>query len=566
MPVIRPALLLLAALPLVLAGAPGQATLPASTVIHSTPLGLDQVTGGQVTAGGTVFARAIRDDVPLSDSCVVFVWSGGSPSVHSEAHQPFPAAGPGGERGCAYGASADVSRMLDSVFLDGDDVDSTNDSAVVVLGGSGPGVLLVREGDPAPGGGADTYIDFIDASSFVFDGSRVAFETTLDGAGVAPGEGAALFVGSAGSVVITLQTGAATAIGPLESIRDVRLAPGSVYFGGSSSGQRGLFAVGSAGPVALAVSGSSAPGTSSTFDSFASPERSSSGDIAFRSRLADFTEGIWAGSGPAFRKVAATGDLAPNGFIYYGVSSAYTISPSGRVAFAANSGNHDGIFAERPDPGDVVELAREGDDVPGLSGLTFAGFTGSPLIDSVGRVTFEARLAGPGVTSASNESIWTSLPDGELRLVAREGDEILVGGVERTIVGTLDLPSNGSLLGGRPTTITEQGQVIYIARFDDDSEALMSVFVEGGRPGLVSGDGFETGDLSGWDGPHRSRSGFRTVAGWRPGPEAPRATTRVLSANPTLEERPRERSSGRLRRLTSLPSQDRPPLRSDRCG
>jgi hypothetical protein len=97
------------------------------------------------------------------------------------------------------------------------------------------------------------------------------------------------------------------------------------------------------------------------------------------------------------------------------------------TAFLAESSEagpvfHRGVF--RVDAEGLQLLARFLDPAPGiLPEAPFVSF-GLPSIDDAGRVVFEALLdvEAPGVDFASDEGIWRTDPDGNLELVAREGD------------------------------------------------------------------------------------------------------------------------------------------------
>jgi hypothetical protein len=117
----------------------------------------------------------------------------------------------------------------------------------------------------------------------------------------------------------------------------------------------------------------------------------------------------------------------PYGTIVGGVPGAYytkfdlpCINDAGQLAFAATikdgAVSDDVLMAGGP----PTLFAREGDLAPGAGGATFARFL-TPMLDQAGRVAFEARLGGAGVTTATNCGIWSNAFGGTLALVARRG-------------------------------------------------------------------------------------------------------------------------------------------------
>jgi hypothetical protein len=75
--------------------------------------------------------------------------------------------------------------------------------------------------------------------------------------------------------------------------------------------------------------------------------------------------------------------------------------------------------------GGLTLVLRRGDAVPGLPGVTWGNARGdigaSASLTNGGRMAFVGRLAGAGVTSANDRSIWTGTV-GNLTMIAREGD------------------------------------------------------------------------------------------------------------------------------------------------
>ena len=87
-----------------------------------------------------------------------------------------------------------------------------------------------------------------------------------------------------------------------------------------------------------------------------------------------------------------------------------------------SAGNNTGLWTDRS--GQIELVVREGDVAPCLPGnpeATFDSFA-DMMIARGGTICFLAYLAGPGIDSSNDGSIWRSTPDGLLHPVMREGD------------------------------------------------------------------------------------------------------------------------------------------------
>jgi hypothetical protein len=154
---------------------------------------------------------------------------------------------------------------------------------------------------------------------------------------------------------------------------------------------------------------------------------------------------------------------------YYGAPTlGQAFSPSGVASFVSTlSGpgvtagvDDQALFVGRV--GSLAIAARRGDVAPGTGGLTFATINNGHASNDAGQVCFFATLAGAGVTSANDSSLWCGSP-GDLRLIAREGDAApgIAGGVFASVVA-------GSCL------LNERGQVVFTGASVQTSIALLS--------------------------------------------------------------------------------------------
>lgn len=140
-----------------------------------------------------------------------------------------------------------------------------------------------------------------------------------------------------------------------------------------------------------------------------------------------------------------------------------SLNNAGQIAFVAEQLADDpaaipnlGIWSGSP--GDFRLVAQTGASAPGTDGL-FLSWQGSlgwresnlrPVINGQGEVAFAAQIAGPGVDESNDTGVWVQDVQGQLQLVAREGD--VVDG-DRTLDDLL------ALAGG--LVLNNQGQVAF---------------------------------------------------------------------------------------------------------
>lgn len=133
--------------------------------------------------------------------------------------------------------------------------------------------------------------------------------------------------------------------------------------------------------------------------------------------------------------------------------------------------------------GGVSVLFREGDTIPGPTGLTFGNIDFSPAtIADGGAIAFVSGLAGPGGTPVSNNlALFAGLP-GNVRMAVRVGDAV-PSATPGTFFGDLSgaTPNanaqvlfQGSLFG--PTVTTSNDRGLYVA---DTAGEVVAVVREG---------------------------------------------------------------------------------------
>jgi hypothetical protein len=166
--------------------------------------------------------------------------------------------------------------------------------------------------------------------------------------------------------------------------------------------------------------------TFDNFSGISSPSLNDMGEVAFYGEFGGPGVSEGSGVFTSGALVARTGDAAPGagGAVYAQFQGNIALNNAGETAFRARvvapaitSVNDEGIFTS----GALV--AREGDVAPGTGGAAFswdpvnAFVFDDPTIDDAGQIAFRARLDGPGVTDDNDRGIFASGA-----LVVRTGD------------------------------------------------------------------------------------------------------------------------------------------------
>jgi len=206
---------------------------------------------------------------------------------------------------------------------------------------------------------------------------------------------------------------------------------------------------------AVVKSGDPAPGTTSTFDDFHSESLNAAGDLVFRATL------------------AIGGDI--------------------------NAANNSGLWMTRG--GDLELVAREGVNAPCLPADSPAMFDriADTSIGADGTIFFHAFLAGDNVDSSNDGSLWRKSPDGELHLIAREGDITNnAAGVYRRIssfvsndVGGIAFFAELVFRSDEADFVTRRATGVWLDRGDGPAPQLMlrrgdQIEVEPGEPQLIT--------------------------------------------------------------------------------
>ena len=209
-------------------------------------------------------------------------------------------------------------------------------------------------------------------------------------------------------------------------------ASGLTDAGGFSGIYRGD---GTGAPVQIVRDGQAAPGGNGTFININPPEFNDAGQVAFASQLANTSGGaantdnlgVFRGDGGSVVQIARRGQPVPGGNGTLDTFGAPAINAAGQAAFAATLANTSGGLNDssgiyRGDGvGAPVQIARQGQTVPGANG-TFARFDFSnPALNDAGQAAFKAALANTLGGTSDNEGIFRGDGATPVIQVAREG-------------------------------------------------------------------------------------------------------------------------------------------------
>lgn len=258
----------------------------------------------------------------------------------------------------------------------------------------------------------------------------------------------------------------------------------------------------------VAREGDSVPGLPASivfgdqYDSaFLFPAFNDNGRVAFKSTYTlagnntARSHGVWSEGGGTLHLVARQGGRPPDmesGVVFDGFTDV-NINNAGQTAFFGQlsgtgifDSNDSGLWMET---GGVLELViREGMRAPGTpEGVNF-GLAFSPLfntfndsiINDLGQIAFEGSLFGQGVNEANDRGIWATRPDGQMVIIAREGD--IYDANDDPLIQDLRTIEQINLDG----SFNNASQLVFRLYFTDGSEGVfVATIPEPGASGLV---------------------------------------------------------------------------------
>jgi len=332
-------------------------------------------------------------------------------------------------------------------------------------------VPLVRDGDPAPGGGTLTPTGRVanDHGAIAY-GAIVNDSTGTQGVFRSDGDQTIAIARDD----IAAPTGGVFAFFSNPVINDRgQVAFFSEVIGGSAD--FGVFRGegGDLTPVFLA--NQIAPG-GATFADFSNPVINKSGQVAASAILTNSPSrfGLFVGDGSKAVAIALEGQTAPKGGTYStGFFLPLRINDSGEVGFFAGltgSASRTGLF--RGNGSYTTAIAVGKTNAPGTTGV-FESFRDFKLLND-GRIAFIATLSLDvgGVNTSNNTGIWIGTSDEDLQLVVRTGD--VIGGKVLTRLpqfgqgNQFDVNENGVLWVG---TFGTMKAVVYSRILDENDGA-----------------------------------------------------------------------------------------------
>lgn len=368
---------------------------------------------------------------------------------------------------------------------------------VAVFSTGGASVLLGRTGDAPPG----TFNEEVFAS---FDMLRLganghaALYATLSGpfvdssnnVGIWSGLGVLSAAARTGDLTLFIPGTLYTSLGLPTINASGQLAFTAVIAGsGVSTTNDQLVARGLPNAISTAVrEGQQAPNQPAgiRYGPLGAPAINAAGNLAFSGNLrgtgitAFNDAAAWSNAGGPFAQIVRSGEAAP-GLLNTSLSipGFPRINAYGRVVLlsaltggSVNSTNDLALWTNVP--GAITLVAVKGAAGVGAGGATIAGFGGA-VINSQGTILYRATLTGAGVDSSNNTALyaWDKLGT---RLVVRTGATLNVGGVNKVVSGIRTALDTGNQ-DGKPSSMSERGQVVYQATFTDGSSAILSASV-----------------------------------------------------------------------------------------
>lgn len=402
------------------------------------------------------------------------------------------------------------------VHLTGDGV--TDDNDVAMWSESGPtGLHLVaREGDQAPGTPAGVRLDELSFTFVQNMSGQILFRSTLTGPGVDESNDTALWLQDADGGTTLLARAGQTAPGtamPFSFIQYPRALndDGTLVFRAlvhdesfltTQSGDGLWFGSGPGNLTPIALIGWSAPGIpGATYAQFTSePGINATGNVAFVARIegdeidASNDEALFLyGNRGRVSLLAREGDTPPgmNAAVHFAdwpgpdISDVFfdpILDDAGYVTFFGQFAGGDVVFENSnalwhtdTTSGSTTMIMRRGTTAPG----TNAQFAHAPLYaagNSLGQVAFTAQLTGSGVDATNDLGLWLTDLDGDLHLIAREGDAFDVddreGFEDIRTVSAIVASTNSGGADGRETSLNEHGELAFRLSFTNSTSGI----------------------------------------------------------------------------------------------
>jgi len=360
-----------------------------------------------------------------------------------------------------------------------------------------PGNLLMvaRNGQEPPNTGSGVAFDNF-SLPVLNDGGQTAFNCSLSGA-VNSTNDVGIWSSGSGTLSLVARKGA-HAPGTEAGANFDFLTPPALSRAGKTAFQatltgvgvdvtnnQGIWSEGSGTLTLVARKGSPAPGTSTgvNFNSLNVPVINREGRTAFHASLTSTSgDGIWSESSGTLSLIARTGFAANglgSGITFSSFGNVPALNDLGQTAFRAflagpgvNSLNDGSVWRE--DSGVLSLIVREGAPAPGTAtGVTFSDFNFTfPILNNASQIAFSGTLTGTTINSTNDTGLWVTNPAGQLMLIAREGDLFEVAPGDLRIISSLSLVTSSGGQDGRSSSFNDFGQLAFLANFTNGSSGV----------------------------------------------------------------------------------------------
>jgi hypothetical protein len=389
---------------------------------------------------------------------------------------------------------------------------------------SGTLTLAARKGFAAPGAGAGVnFIALFHPPGFN-DAGQIAFRGQLTGTGVTAENNVGIWAEKAGGLTLMARTGSAALGTPAGVVFDnFPAAPilinsaGRIAFRGFVEGagvtddnRIGIWAERAGGLELVARQGNAIPDLAGvSFGHLNDPSFNRNGHVAFTGLIlggpSTTNAAVFSDAGGSMGMIARRGSAAPGfGGATFSTFSDALLNGEGQIAFQAvlagtgvTTANNASLWSTTS--GALSLVAREGSQAAGAAdGQIFSAFT-TPALNAAGQLAFAATLTGTGISTANDRGIWAQGLDGGLRLVAQEGGSLEVApGMTKTI-SEIHFTGGGNTEDGRRIGFNDYGEVAFLATFTDGTSGLFVSDVAKASAADFNGNGsFDGHDFLVW--------------------------------------------------------------------
>jgi hypothetical protein len=484
----------------------------------------------QINSVGSVAFSANLAGPTVNDTNTSGVWTGevGGLDLLFRSDAQAPNLAPGITFGRTLSHSA-LNRSGQLAFYDqliGSGVTNNTDDSVW-SDVSGALTMVARAGAPAPGLPPGTTYSYLWESVSFNNAGQLAYAAGIRDPGGTSPNGSGLWMDSDGVQTPIVRSGDHVAgMAPNESIISLPLSvalnqSGQIVFhafinpyGFSSPG---IFAGEPANVRLVARQGAHAAGAPEgvLFSSLDGPTQNNRGDVAFTATLSgpgiDATNnlGIWREQAGVLESIYRSDDQLPGMATDVHLSSfslrGVMLNDAGHMAFSAylagpgvTSANDLSVWLRRDDALQLV--AREGELASGISGGVVYSTLVESALNAAGQVAYHVELSGPGVSHAANNNygIWATDAAGNPQLIVRTGELIEVAPGDMRTLKTVNV-NLFTTNQGRPSGFNDRGQLTFSAEFTDGTRGMFISDAEAAIPGDFDRDGtVDAADLTVW--------------------------------------------------------------------